>query len=37
MDGGPRAVFFGIKCLLTWSGLDRCATVGIRCVADLEQ
>ncbi len=35
MDGGPQEVTFGAKCLLTWPGLDRCATVGFRCVADV--
>ena len=37
MDGGPRKVPFGAKCLLIWPGLDRCATVGFRCVVDLVQ
>ena len=37
MDGGPQAVSFGAKCLLTWPGLDRCATVGFRCVVDMER
>jgi gamma-glutamyl hercynylcysteine S-oxide synthase len=36
MDGGPQENSFGAKCLLTWPGLDRCATVGFRCVVDLE-
>lgn len=36
MDGGPQEVTFGAKCLLTWPGLDRSATVGFRCVADVE-
>lgn len=36
MDGGPQEVGFGAKCLLTWPGLDRCATVGFRCVVDRE-
>lgn len=35
MDGGPREVSFASKCLLTWPGLDRCATVGFRCVVDV--
>jgi formylglycine-generating enzyme required for sulfatase activity len=35
MDGGPQEAAFGAKCLLTWPGLDRCATVGFRCVVDL--
>jgi len=37
MDGGPREVSFGSKCLLTWPGIDRCATVGFRCAVDLER
>jgi formylglycine-generating enzyme required for sulfatase activity len=35
MDGGPRPVNFAEKFLLMWPGLDRCATVGFRCTADL--
>lgn len=35
MDGGPQEGSFGAKCLLTWPGLDRCATVGFRCVVDI--
>ena len=35
MDGGPRPNAFGEKFLLMWPGLDRCATVGFRCAADL--
>ncbi|HWD19803.1 MAG TPA: SUMF1/EgtB/PvdO family nonheme iron enzyme [Verrucomicrobiae bacterium] len=34
-DGGPRPVDFAAKFLLTWPGLDRCATIGFRCAADL--
>jgi formylglycine-generating enzyme required for sulfatase activity len=37
IDGGPQEISFGAKCLLTWPGLDRCATVGFRCVVDLEK
>jgi hypothetical protein len=33
-DGGPREIDFAAKFLLAWPGLDRCATVGFRCVAD---
>ncbi len=33
-DGGAQDTTFGAKYLLTWPGLDRCATVGFRCVAD---
>ncbi len=36
MDGGPQASEFAAKFLLTWSGLDRCATIGFRCVVDVE-
>ncbi len=35
MDGGPQEVSFACKYLLQWPGLDRCATVGFRCVVDL--
>jgi formylglycine-generating enzyme required for sulfatase activity len=34
-DGGPREPDFAAKFLLMWPGLDRCGTVGFRCVADL--
>jgi len=34
-DGGPRPNNFALKFLLLWPGLDRCATVGFRCAADL--
>lgn len=34
-DGGPRSNRFAAKMLLLWPGLDRCATVGFRCAADL--
>jgi formylglycine-generating enzyme required for sulfatase activity len=34
-DGGPRPVNFAAKFLLMWPGLDRCSTIGFRCVADL--
>ncbi|HUT88070.1 MAG TPA: SUMF1/EgtB/PvdO family nonheme iron enzyme [Thermoguttaceae bacterium] len=34
-DGGPRPSSFAAKFLLTWPGLDRCATIGFRCVVDL--
>jgi formylglycine-generating enzyme required for sulfatase activity len=34
-DGGPRPVNFAAKFLLTWPGLDRCGTIGFRCVVDL--
>ncbi|GAB3643764.1 formylglycine-generating enzyme family protein [Spirosoma arcticum] len=33
-DGGAQKTSFGAKYLLTSPGLDRCATVGFRCVVD---
>jgi formylglycine-generating enzyme required for sulfatase activity len=36
VDGGPRPANFATKFLLMWPGLDRCATIGFRCVMDLE-
>jgi formylglycine-generating enzyme required for sulfatase activity len=35
VDGGPRGADFATKFLMTWPGLDRCATIGFRCVVDL--
>lgn len=35
MDGGPQPSNFSQKFLLMWPGLDRCATIGFRCVVDL--
>jgi formylglycine-generating enzyme required for sulfatase activity len=35
MDGGAQKNNFIAKMLLMWSGLDRCSTVGFRCVIDL--
>jgi formylglycine-generating enzyme required for sulfatase activity len=35
VDGGPRQANFATKFLLTWPGLDRCSTIGFRCVVDL--
>ena len=35
MDGGPQKNSFFAKMLLMWPGLDRCSTVGFRCVVDL--
>lgn len=32
-DGGPQPCGFAAKFLLTWPGLDRCATIGFRCAA----
>jgi formylglycine-generating enzyme required for sulfatase activity len=36
-DGGPQPCDFAAKVLLMWPGLDRCATIGFRCVADLAE
>lgn len=36
-DGGPQPCDFAAKFLLMWPGLDRCATIGFRCVADLAE
>lgn len=36
VDGGPRPADFATKFLMMWPGLDRCSTVGFRCVTDLE-
>jgi len=36
-DQGPQKTSFGAKYLLTYPGLDRCATVGFRCVADVQK
>jgi len=36
MDGGPRPADFAVKFLMTWSGLDRCSTIGFRCAVDLK-
>ena len=35
MDGGPQEASFAVKFLMTWPGLDRCATLGFRCVMDV--
>ncbi len=34
-DGGPLPPQWSAKFLLMWPGLDRCATIGFRCVVDL--
>ncbi|HTL56256.1 MAG TPA: SUMF1/EgtB/PvdO family nonheme iron enzyme [Candidatus Limnocylindrales bacterium] len=36
MDGGPRPCTHHAKFILMWPGLDRCATIGFRCVKDAE-
>ncbi len=35
-DQGPQKTSFGAKYLITSPGLDRCATVGVRCVVDIK-
>ena len=35
-DGGPQDPAFSAKFILSWPGLDRCGTIGFRCVVDLE-
>lgn len=35
-DGGPQPAAFGMKFLLMWPGMDRCATIGFRCAVSLE-
>ena len=37
VDGGPRPANFATKFLLMWPGLDRCATIGFRCVMDINK
>lgn len=34
-DGGPLPCRWAAKFLLVWPGLDRCATIGFRCVTEL--
>jgi formylglycine-generating enzyme required for sulfatase activity len=34
-DGGPQPNAFSAKMILSWPGLDRCATIGFRCAVDL--
>jgi hypothetical protein len=34
-DGGPQDCDFAAKFLLMWPGLDRCSTIGFRCVVDM--
>ncbi|UCD30214.1 MAG: SUMF1/EgtB/PvdO family nonheme iron enzyme [Planctomycetota bacterium] len=33
-DGGPQPCDHHAKMILMWPGLDRCATIGFRCVMD---
>jgi hypothetical protein len=34
MQGGPKPCNHHAKFILMWPGLDRCATIGFRCVVD---
>jgi formylglycine-generating enzyme required for sulfatase activity len=36
IQGGPRPCGHHAKFILTWPGMDRCSTVGFRCVKDVE-
>jgi formylglycine-generating enzyme required for sulfatase activity len=36
-DGGPQPCNFAAKFILIWPGLDRCATIGFRCVVDIAE
>jgi formylglycine-generating enzyme required for sulfatase activity len=36
VDGGLRPANLATKFLLMWPGLDRCGTIGFRCVKDLD-
>ncbi len=36
VPGGPQPCTSHAKFLLMWPGLDRCATIGFRCVVDVE-
>lgn len=37
VSGGPQPLDTHTKFLLMWPGLDRCATIGFRCVRDISQ
>lgn len=37
VQGGPRPCNHHAKFIRMWPGLDRCATIGFRCVVDAEQ
>ncbi|MHC4441146.1 MAG: formylglycine-generating enzyme family protein [Planctomycetota bacterium] len=36
-DGGPQPCNHHAKIILMWPGLDRCATLGFRCVVDADK
>ncbi len=35
MDGGPRPCDHHAKFIMMWPGVDRCSTIGFRCVKDV--
>lgn len=35
-DGGPQPNTFSAKFILSWPALDRCATIGFRCAAEVK-
>ncbi len=37
MDGGPRPCDHHAKFIMMWPGLDRCATIGFRCVTEMRR
>lgn len=37
VDNGAQPCNHAVKLLLMWPGLDRCSTIGFRCVADLAE
>ena len=37
LDNGPQPCDRAAKFLLVWPGLDRCSTIGFRCVVDLSE
>ena len=36
VEHGPQPANHSVKLLTMWPGLDRCSTIGFRCVADME-
>jgi formylglycine-generating enzyme required for sulfatase activity len=37
MIGGPRPLDYHAKMIQMWPGLDRCSTIGFRCVKDVDE
>lgn len=37
VDGGPQPSNRATKMLLVWPGMDRCSTIGFRCVVDRQK